>query len=188
MIRNLNCFSGDVLPLGELDTGATSHMLDFSHNDITFKSIQSFVNIPPHVLQDMRELHLSHNKLDGSASDLLANVVPSVARLWNLQLDGNPIEGGGAVEVIKALCGSGVKPLRLWNTGIGEPYCEALCELLKSSNSLQLLHIHQNNLSSETLASIITGLMSLKTLDISNSHFNMANMDSLSSVFKDHTK
>ena len=65
---------------------------------------------------------------------------------------------GGAVEVIKALCGSGVKQLLLWNTGIGEPDCEALCELLKSCHSLQRLHIAQNNLSSESVASIITGL------------------------------
>ena len=39
---------------------------DFSCNDITSESIRSFVNIPPHILQDMRVLRLSDNKLDGS--------------------------------------------------------------------------------------------------------------------------
>ena len=174
-------------------TGCRGHISDanFSHNDITSKSIQSFVNIPPHILQDMRELHLSGNKLDGSACDLLAKVVSSMSRLKELRLASNPIGSGGAVEVIKALCGSEVKRLRLYNTGIGEPECEALCELLKSSHSLQYLHIDENNLSSKSVASIITGLShnsSLTYLNISNSHFSMANVDSLASVLKDHSK
>ena len=174
-------------------TGCRGHISDaqFSYNDLTSKSIQSFVNIPPNILQDMRRQELNHNKLDGSACDMLAKVVPSMSRLEELWLSDNLIGSGGAVEVIKALCGSRVKQLLLYNTGIGEPDCEALCELLKSSHSLQHLHIHQNNLCSESVASIITGLShnsSLTTLYISNSHFSMANVDSLASVLKDHSK
>ena len=175
-------------------TGCRGHIshAEFWGNDLTSKSIQSFVNIPPHILQNMRELYLVNNKLDGSACDLLAKALPSsMSRLEELWLDYNPIGSGGAVEVIKALCGSGVKGLWLWNTGIGEPDCEALCELLKSSHSLQILHIQWNNLSSESVASIITGLShnsSLTELDISKSHFSMANVDSLASVLKDHSK
>ena len=163
----------------------------FSHNGLTSKSIQSFVNISLHILQDMRELHLSYNQLDGSACDLLAKTVPSMSRLEELWLSDNPIGSGGAVEVIKALCGGGVKELLLHNTGIGVPDCRALCELLKSSHSLQHLYIPQNNLSSESVTSIITGLShnsSLTYLDVSNSHFSMANVDSLASVLRDHSK
>ena len=170
--------------------GHISHT-NFFNNDLTSKSIQSFVNIPPHMLQNMRELYLSHNKLDGSACDLLAKAIPSMSRLEKLRLSDNPIGSGGAVEVIKALCGSGVKELLLYNTGIGKADCEALCELLKSSHSLQDLDIGQNNLSSESVASIITGLShnsSLTKLNISDSHFSMANVDSLTSVLKDHSK
>ena len=174
-------------------TGCRGHIsyANFWDNVITSKSIQSFINIPPHILQDMRELHLYRNKLDGSACDLLAKAVPSMSRLEVLWLRGSPIGSGGAVEVIKALCGSGVKHLSLWHTGIGEPDCEALCELLKSSHSLQLLDIDHNHLSSESVASIITGLShnsSLTYLNISNSHFSMANVASLASVLKDHSK
>ena len=181
---------GCAAPGGTGCTGHVSHA-DLWDNDLTSKSIQSFVNIPPHILQNTRLLHLSHNKLDGSACDLLAKAVPLMSRIEELSLFGNPIGSGGAVEVIKALCGSGVKQLFLYSTGIGEPDCEALCELLKSSHSLQHLHIHQNNLSSRSVASIITGLShnsSLTKLDISNSHFSMANVDSLASVLKDHSK
>ena len=174
-------------------TGSRGHIsyAYFFNNHLTSKSIQSFVNIPPHILQNMRVLHLYHNKLDGSACDLLAKAVPSMSRLEELWLTGNRIGSGGAVEVIKALCGSGVKQLWLDDTEIGEPDCEALCELLKSSHSLQELDIRSNNLSSESVASIITGLShnsSLTTLYILNSHFSMANVDSLASVLKDHSK
>ena len=174
-------------------TGCRGHILyaHFNYNDITSRSMPSFVSIPPHMLQNMRELYLSDNKLDGSACDLLAKAVPPMTGLETLWLGSNLIGSGGAVEVIKALCGSGVKQLWLNNTGIGEQDCETLCELLKSSHSLQHLHIHQNKLSSESVASIITGLShnsSLTKLDISNSHFRMANVDSLASILKDQSK
>ena len=156
---------------------------DFSYNYITSKSMQSFVNISPHMLPDIKELDLSHNKLDGSACNLLAKVVPSMFSLEELWLSHNPIECGGAVNLIEALCGSGVKQLWLVKTGIGAPDCEALCKLLKESNSLQSLHIDHNNLSIKSVVSIITGLIYNKSfidLDISNSHFSVAILHCLS--------
>ena len=161
------------------------------NNDITSKSIQSFVNIPTHILQDMQELQLYDNKLNRRACNLLAKVALSMSRLEKLWLGGNPIGVGGAVELIKVLCGSCVKDLVLFRTGIGDPDCEALCELLKSSHSLKVLSTTQNNLSSESVASIITGLShnsSLTRLRISNSHFSMANVNSLSSILRDQSK
>jgi len=173
------------------ETACRGHIsyADFSINDITSESIRSFVNIPQHILQDMRWLYLSLNKLDGSACDLLAQAVPLMFMLELLWLQHNPIGSGGAV-VIKALCSSGVKQLALCNTGIGEQDCEALCELLKSSHSLQYLDIPQNNLSSKSVTSIITGLShnnSLTYLNISNSHFSMANVYKLASILRDCT-
>ena len=165
--------------------------INFTANDITSKHMQSFVSIPPHILQGMRTLDLSGNKLDGKACDLLAKVVPSMSRLEVLWLSHNPIGGGGAVEVIKSLCGSGVEQLGLYNTGIGGPDCEALLELLQSTHSLEWLHIEQNNLSSESVASIVTGLShnnSLRKLDISGSHFSMSNTHHLSSLLREHSK
>ena len=164
---------------------------DFSYNNITSKHMPSFVSIPPHILQGMRVLDLSGNKLDGRACDLLAKVVPSISRLEELRLGGNPIGSGGAVEVIKSLCGSGVKQLLLDNTGIGGPDCEALSELLQSTHSLELLYIQLNNLSSESIASIVTGLShnnSLTILDISDSHFSTENTLHLSSLLREHSK
>ena len=92
------------------------------------------------------------------------------------------------MEVIKALCGSRVKELWLYRTQIGVSDCEVLCELLKSSHSLQHLHIDQNNLSPESVTSIITGLShnsSLKELDI---QFTITNVDSLASLLSNQWK
>ena len=164
---------------------------DFMRNDITSKHMPSFVSIPPHILQGMRMLNLGYNKLDWRACDLLAKVVPSMSRLEDLWLSHNPIGSGGAVEVIKSFCGNGVKQLLLHDTGIGGPDCEALSELLQSTHSLERLDIDQNNLSSESVASIITGLShnnSLRTLDIADSHFSMANTLHLSSLLREHSK
>ena len=94
------------------------------------------------------------------------------------------------MEVIKELVSSEIKELLLDNAGIGMPDCEALYKLLKSSRSLEELKIYGNDLSSKSVTSIITGLShnsSLVDLDISNSHFSMANVDSLASVLKDRT-
>ena len=183
-------FQGCATPGGTGYRGYISHAF-FRENDITSKCIQSLLNTPIHILQDMRVLHLSHNKLDGSACDLLSKAVPSMLRLEDLRLGNNPIKNGGTVEMIKALCGSGMKELWLYRTQIGVSDCELLCELLKSSHSLQHLHIDQNNLSPESVTSIITGLShnsSLKELDISNSHFTIANVDCLASVLSNQLK
>jgi len=163
----------------------------FNHSDLTPKHIQSFASIPSHILQDVRKLNLNGNELDGSACDLLAKVIPSMSRLEEFWLGSNLIGSGGAVEVIKSLWGSRVNDLRLYNTGIGGPDCEALSKLLQSTHSLEWLQIGRNNLSSQSVASIITGLWhntSLTRLDISNSHFSMANTLDLSSLLREHSR
>ena len=177
---------------GETDCSYHIPFADFSRNNITSKSIQLFVSTPLQILQDMTVLLLHHNKLDNNACDLLAKAVPPMSRLEELWLSYNPIESGGAVELIRALCGSGLKQLWLVSTGIGLPDCEALCELLKASDSLRNLHVDCNSLSSESVASIIAGLSHnscLEDLDISNSHFSMANVHSLAfQVLNDKSK
>ena len=158
---------GCAAPGGTVCRGHISYA-EFSSNDLTSKSMQSFVNIPPHILQNMRELWLYNNKLDGSSCDLLAKVVPSMSRLEKLYLGHNPVGSGGAVEVIKALCGSGVKKLDLGYTGIGVSDCEALCELLKSSNSLNTtledLSLAFNTIGEEGVTAIAKMLVENKSM------------------------
>ena len=176
---------------GETGVKGCISCANFVNSDITYRSIDSFINISPHILRDMQELFLYDNKLDRSACDLLAKAVPLMSKLEYLWLYSNPIGQGGTVKVTKSLCGSGVKMLSLDNTKIGVPDCEALCELLKSSHSLECLHIEKNTLSSESVATIITGLSqnsSVTTLNISNSLFSMGNAISLASVLTNQSK
>ena len=77
---------------------------NFGGNDITSKSMQAFLNIPVHILQGMEWLLMDHNRLDGSACDLLTIIISSMSRLEGLQLSSNKNLGiGGAVNVINAL-------------------------------------------------------------------------------------
>ena len=85
-------YQGCATPGGTRYRGLISHAF-FRENDITSKSM------PTHILQDMRVLHLSHNKLDGSACDLLAKVVSSMFRLEDLWFGKNLIKNGGAGTV-----------------------------------------------------------------------------------------
>ena len=147
-------------------------------NRITSKSIQSFVNIPPHILQDTRKLKLGKQNLDGSACDLLAKVVSSMSRLNELSLNDNPIGTGGTVKVIKALGGSRVQKLDLGSTGIGVPDCEALCELLKSSHSinttLRFLDLSHNAIGegASVLAEMLVENKSLTDLVLEDCHIS----------------
>lgn len=62
---------------------------------------------------------------------------------------------------------------------------------MKSSHSIEYLNIAKNQLSSESVDSIFTGLShisSLIELDISNSHFSITNMKVLASVLRDDSK
>ena len=164
---------------------------NFGGNNITSKSMQSFLNIPVHILQGMEWLLMDHNTLDGSTCDLLAIIISSMSRLEGLQLSSNKIGIGGAVNIINALFGSALKQIWLENTEIGVSDCEALCQLMKSSQSLEYLNIAKNHLSSESVDSIFTGLShvsSLIELDISNSHFSMANIMVLASILRDNSK
>ena len=171
------------------------YLANIRANDITSKSMQSFVNIPSHILQKIKILDLSHNQsnegLDRSACDLLAKAVSLMSSLDRLQLNNNPIGSGGAVQVIKALHDSAVSALELINTRIGVPDCEVLSELLRSSHIFQGLFMYKNHLSSESVASIITGLSlnsSLTTLNVSNSHFSTENMVSLASILSSQSQ
>ena len=168
-------------------TGCSISFANFGGNDITFKSIELLVNIPSHILLEITELYMNENELDASACDLLAKTIPAMSKLEELELSGNPVGRGGAVELIKALYGSRMK-LGLGNTGIGVPDCAALCEPLKS---LHGLFIQGNNFSSESIASIITGIShssTLTELNISNSQFSMAHVLNLALILRDQSK
>ncbi len=99
------------------------------------------------------------NKLDRSTCSLLATIIPAMNRLETLGLGHNPLRSGGAVQLIKALCGhTRLRILVLVGTNIGEEDCECLFEMLASSQSLTHLYVQDNNLSSASVDHIISRL------------------------------
>ena len=174
-------------------TGCRGHIsyADFSGNDLTSKSIQSFVNLPPYILYDTRMLCLSHNKLDESACHPLAKAIPSMSGLEELWLGYNSIGSGGAVALIKALWGSRVKKLKLANTGIGMLECEALCELLSTHSlktTLTHLNLARNTIGEEgmtAIAKILVENKSMTTLWLFGCHISGQGASELAAAMSD---
>ena len=192
------CIDDDKLELFSTGCHTTSASMDmhgcllsvkFDANHITSEGIQHFVNIPQHIRQGIRDLLLNSNKLDARACDLLAKAIAEMTMLEELNLDYNPAIGnGGAVVLIRSLYTSRVKNLRLSATGIGKEDCVHLSELLKSSHHLEHLVIRDNDLSSESVEMITSGVThssSLTTLNMSHSQFSVLAMVNLASVLSE---
>ena len=174
-------------------TGCRGHIsyVHISGSGITSKSIQSFVNIPTHILQDMRVLDLSNNKLDGSACDLLAKNIT----IKHLDLSNNPIgehmEGvisvakmlvenktltafylqdchissEGAVELAAALCkNSTLKFLSLDHNPIGVEGASSMSDMLQRNTSLEYLYLCDDSVGEEGVHQLINSLKHNQTL------------------------
>ena len=172
------------------DCGCISSV-NFGGGNITSEGIEHFLNIPQHIRQGIRELVLYLNKLDAHTCDILAKAVPEMPMLQELDLNSNPAIGsGGAVSLIRALYTSRVKTLGMEDTGISEEDCVCLGELLTSNPHLECLDVMCNNLSSESVKMITSGVVhssSLRTLNMSQSQFSVAAVVNLASLLSEQS-
>ena len=124
----------------------------FSGNHITSDGLKWFLEIPIQFLQQMKKLSFVSNELDGPALNTFCGAIPNMTHLQVLNLSLNPIGKGGAVEVLKCLFHykTPLKVLDLWDTGVGEEDCAQLALLI----DLEVLDIHNNSLSSNSVASL----------------------------------
>ena len=157
----------------------------FSYNHITSDGLKWFLEIPIQLLQQMKELHFGSNELDGPALNTFCAAIPNLTHLQVLTLWGNPIGKGGAVEVLKCLYHykTPLKELDLSGTGVGEEDCAQLALLI----DLEVLDISGNSLSSNSVASIMEGLLqnsTIQELQMSRSHLSEENCVSLSSLLQ----
>ena len=165
---------------GEIETS------DFSNSDLDFDSIEHFVNIPHPILEKLILLKFISNKLDNTCLNNLSKAIPFLTSLKELILSQNCTIGeGGAVKLIKTLFQykTPLKRLRLDRTNIGEEDCASLTDLIANSE-LEELNVHGNSLSSNSVTSIMKGLLQNSTitkLDMSFSYFSEDNWKSLSS-------
>lgn len=118
---------------------------------------------------------------------LLSSVFPALKNLSNLDLSGNPIGSGGAVELIKALSQyrTPLRALTLSRVQIGEEDCANLRNFIANCE-LESLDVSYNELSPNGVASIIKGLQNktITKLRLSCSHFSVDNCLSLSSYLQ----
>ena len=158
----------------------------FKVNDISLEGVKWFVKIPLPLAGQIDKLDFARNKLDVHALNAFCEFVPKLAKLQELSLHGNPIGKGGAVEVFKCLhhYKTPLKELDFSGTGVGEEDCAQLALLIANT---EVLFIAKNSLSSNSVASIMEGLLqnsTIQRLDMNQSHFSEENCMSLASLLQ----
>ena len=162
---------------------------DFDGNDISLEGVKWFVKIPLPLAGQIDELDFGRNELDVNALNAFSEFVPKLAKLQELSLQGNPIGKGGAVEVFKSLhhYKTPLKELELTDTGVGEEDCAQLALLIANTDTLEVLFIGEDSLSSNSVASIMEGLLQNSTIEhlkMDESHFSEENCMSLASLLQ----
>ena len=161
----------------------------FGWNDISLEGVKWFVKIPLSLAGQIDKLKFTRNKLDVNALNVFSEFVPKLAKLQELSLQGNPIGKGGAVEVFKSLhhYKTPLKELNFGGTGVGEEDCAQLALLIANTDTLEILDIEENSLSSNSVASIMEGLLQNSTIEhlkMDEFHFSEENWMSLASLLQ----
>ena len=102
-------------------------------------------------------INMGDNEITSTGLNQLLKI-PELLKLSKLDLLGAPLGRGGAVSLLKSLLVRSLEKLTLAWTGIGVEDCQALGELLSSSQTLQKIFIRGNGLPPEAVEIIITGL------------------------------
>ena len=147
---------------------------NFSYNNITTEGMKLFMKIPPQILQQVKKLNINGNKLDSNALNAFTEVVPNLTKLQALYIGFNPIGKGGAVEVLKCLYHHKIplEILDLCDTGVGEEDC-TLIPLL--ARNLLDLYLFQNSLSTNSISTIIGGLLQHNIIqNLNMSHLSLS--------------
>ena len=154
------------------ETGISSQLVSasFSGGSITAEGVGHFLTIPNSLLQHVKHLDLSWNKLDRRGCELLAEGVQRMPCLETLFLNSNPGIGcGGAVQLVSSLHSSKLRELHMTRTGIGDPDLQCLSSFIHSTTSLEKLLIGEEEISVESIDSLCKALSansSMRTLDM----------------------
>ena len=148
--------------------------------------------VPNSVFYNLTHLCLMSSSLTSETCNDLCKPTGLLKHLEYLNLTDNPIDRGGAVNLIKFLTEfSTIRELNLYCTCIGFEDCKALNELLASSKNIEVLNIGANALSHDSIQLIVDGLSqntSLEKLLLQSSIFSSENVLSLTSVLNVNTK
>ena len=129
-------------------------------------------------------MNMFNNEITSTGLNELLKI-PKLMKFRQLFLSNNPLGRQGAVSLLNSPLVHNLEGLSLAKTGIGVEDCQALSELLSFSSILQRIDISYNDLTSEAVEHIITGLKNhtaLEELHIVQSRFNLQNCILLASL------
>ena len=116
-------------------------------------------------------LELKHNQITSSGLNQLMTS-PTLLKLDELELGLNLLGNGGAAPLVRSPLGHSIKHLNLHETWIGVEDCQALGELLSSSPTLEHLDISTNDLTSENVQLLFSGIQHTSALKWLSLDFN----------------
>ena len=116
--------------------------LDLSTNPIKDEGIVHLNQMPLQNLQRIKVIELHNCELTQTGFDTLADLIPHLPSLTELNISHNPGGNGSIVKLLKALgVHTTIEELNMRNTGIGNLDVNALSEVVKPSGSLKYLNV-----------------------------------------------
>ena len=175
--------------LSETDISCKIVSASFVQGSITADGVEHFLTVPNSLLQHIQYLSLIDNKLDRRPCDLLAEGVQKMPCLQTLRLNFNSGVGcGGAVQLVSSLHSSKLRELHMCGTGISDPDFECLASYIHSTTSLQKLHIGGNDISIESIASLLCRALSdnssMRSLDMNDCHLTTSHCECLGQLLR----
>ena len=127
--------------------------LDLSLSHITHKAITHLGEFPPSILNQIKGLDLSSNeKLNKTAFDNLADLIPHLVNLTVLTLSHTLVGNGGMVILFDKLCSAhSLTKLEVCDTRFGLSDVQALSQLIRPGASLKKLEIGEQDMQHEDI-------------------------------------
>ena len=147
--------------------------------------IQGVLEATPTYNGYIAEIHLKRSHVSSTGLKHLVKI----PKLLKLNLANNPLGSISASFLHVSPVADTLKHLDLRATGMGIEDCKILSRILALSSTLEVLNVSDNDLPSEAIETIISGLQqntSLKELLMWNSHFSLQNCISLASALRRH--
>ena len=188
LVLNLNPLgSGGTVPLLKAGVAHNLKSLSLCNTGIDVEDCRALGSL---LLESTRLklLDISNNSLPPMAMQLIVSGLQYNTTVDWLYMKGNSLGSGGAVSLLKSPLVHRLHRFSLTVTGVED--CQALRELMSSSQNLQQLEIIAGSgLPPEAVELIITGLQhntALEILHVWDSHFSLRNCISLASVLRNH--
>ena len=146
------------------DGGGFVKELNLSNNP-TCRGIEELVDFPQQILQQIRNLSLSHCDLRQVGFDLLADILPYLHSLELLSMHHNPGGNGSTVKLLKALgMHSTVEVLDMSHIVIGIEDAMSLSKVVHTSGNLKQLKIGNEDMASECVLPLLRTVLSPSSL------------------------